>query len=249
GSQPCFQGGDASGSTCHNYIINVLDTGAPDSGEDVLIVNGVDGPNAGNKSDCSGYQATGAACPTDDIFLLRASNFIGSTPTSSSASEVADDPAFVALLHGNFGTQTPAFTGDLTLCYHSGGTPCEPGQRLTAAPGTFHDAANLANPINSQFIVGRRLHIGGGDSGVWAGDYTIDKIAADGSYIVLAETLPTGVSLTTEQVPTSDVHLHGVTIGLLLGDVTTADPNGDPGLRNQNYERIHYHPANTRRQT
>src|SRR5262249_45452033 len=42
GSQPCLYpllGGNPSGSTCHNYVINVLDTGAPDDGTDVLIVN------------------------------------------------------------------------------------------------------------------------------------------------------------------------------------------------------------------
>src|SRR5262249_12988822 len=57
GSQPCFQGtgGSDPNTACHNYVINVLDTGAPDNGSDVLIVNGVDGPNAGNGSDCSGY--------------------------------------------------------------------------------------------------------------------------------------------------------------------------------------------------
>src|SRR5262249_58733903 len=31
--------------------------------------------------------------------------------------------------------------------------------------------------------------------------------------------------------------------GLLLGDVTTPDPNGDPSQRNQNYERINYDAA------
>src|SRR5207248_2034882 len=60
---------------------------------------------------------------------------------------------------------------------------------------------------------------------------------------VLAETLPTGVSLTTEQIPSADVALHGVTVGLLLGDVTTPDPTGSSQLRNQNYERINYDAA------
>src|SRR5260370_28064057 len=45
GSQPCLdaalgQGGDPSGATCHNYVINVLDTHAPSDGTNVLIVNG-----------------------------------------------------------------------------------------------------------------------------------------------------------------------------------------------------------------
>ncbi|HET7128184.1 MAG TPA: hypothetical protein VFJ93_03815, partial [Gaiellaceae bacterium] len=241
GSQPCFQGTDDSGSTCHNYVINVLDTGKPDHGNDVLIVNGVDGPTAGNGSDCNGYSDFNntVSCPTDDIFLLRGMNYIGSTPTSGASSEVADDPAFVALLHGNFGTQTLAFTGNLTLCYNASGN-CEPGQRLTAAAGTFH-TATASDPVNSEFVVGRRIHLGGTGAGVWAGDYTIASVdTVNGAYIVLEETLPTGISLTTEQVPTADVQLQNVTIGVLLGDVTTPDPNGDASLRNQNYERINY---------
>ena len=60
---------------------------------------------------------------------------------------------------------------------------------------------------------------------------------------MVAESLPAGVSLTTEQVPTSDVHLSGITVGILLGDVTTPDPSGERGLRNQNYERINYDAA------
>src|SRR5262249_32585939 len=109
-------------------------------------------------------------------------------------------------------------------------------RRLTADIGAPFTAAN-------GYVTGRRLHMGGGDSGVWAGDYTIDKVDPVGHYIVLAETLPTGISLTTEQVPTSDVHLHGVNIGLRPGDVTTPDPNGHPSQRNQNYERINYDAA------
>src|SRR5205807_10578528 len=53
GSQPCFQGSaqvGGAGSTCHNYIINVLDTGASDDGSDVLIVNGYDNPQVGYDS-------------------------------------------------------------------------------------------------------------------------------------------------------------------------------------------------------
>ena len=245
GSQPCFQGTGDVNTACHNYTINVLDTGAPNDGADVLIVNGVDGPNAGDGSSCSGYKDVGHTmpCPTDDIFLLRGMNFVGSTPTSTSSSEVADHPAFVALLHGNFGTQTvpPAADGiDLSLCYNSSGS-CEPGQRLTYV-GTDAQPFTFANG----FVAGLRIHLGGGDSGVWAGDYTIDSVGVDTlgrSYIVLAETLPTGISLTTEQVPTADVQLHGVSIGLLLGDVTTPDANGDPAFRNQNYERINYDAA------
>ncbi|MFZ1879461.1 MAG: hypothetical protein WAU41_04785, partial [Gaiellaceae bacterium] len=247
GSQPCFQGAvqvGGAGATCHNYVINVLDTGAPDNGSDVLIVNGYDNPQTGfdslgNLAPGSGYDSNGNPYSTDDIFLLRASKFIGSTPTSTQTNEIADTPAFVALLHGNFGTATPAANltnVSLTLCYSAG---CEAGRRLTASSGT---------PFNSSdFVVGRRIHLGNfdstGNAGVWAGDYTIASVGGGGAYIVLAETLPTGVSLTTEQVPTSDVALHNVSIGLLLGDVTTPDPTGSAALRNQNYERINYDTA------
>ena len=48
GSQPCLGTDQISGGTCHNYVINVLDTGAPNRGSDVLIVNGID-------TQCSGY--------------------------------------------------------------------------------------------------------------------------------------------------------------------------------------------------
>ena len=112
GSQACLDPNQIAGQYCHNYVINVLDTGAPDDGSDVLIVNGVD------NTTCSGYadaQHT-IQCPTDDIFLLRASQYIASTPTSVTANQVADDPAFVALLHGNFGTSTPILTGTFKLC-------------------------------------------------------------------------------------------------------------------------------------
>ena len=51
------------------------------------------------------------------------------------------------------------------------------------------------------------------------------------------------MSLTTEQVPTTNVALHHVSVGVLLGDVTTPDPNGNSNVRNQNYERINYDAA------
>ncbi len=68
-----------SQGAARNYVINVLDTGAPDDGVDVLSVFGIDGS-----------EADGA---TDDIFLLRRITAI--------PSEAATAPAFVALLHGN----------------------------------------------------------------------------------------------------------------------------------------------------
>jgi hypothetical protein len=61
----------------HNYVINVLDTGAKDRGIDTLTVNGTADP---------------------DIFLLRQVSWIGKA--SNFSLENAETPAFVALLHG-----------------------------------------------------------------------------------------------------------------------------------------------------
>src|SRR5439155_25627323 len=161
GSQPCF-GGDASGSSCHNYIINVLDTGAPDDGSDVLIVNGYD-------SLLSGYSDpnAGVSYATDDIFLLRRSNFIGTTPTSAIANELADDPAFVALLHGNLGLAQTVFTGDITAF----------NQTITrVSAGSF---------LAEGFLAGQRIQVSGTGAGVFAGSYTIT--AASPSTLTLAE--------------------------------------------------------------
>ena len=74
-----------SQGAARNYVINVLDTGAPDDGVDVLSVFGVDGS-----------EADGA---TDDIFLLRRITAI--------PSEAATAPAFVALLHGIWTRRAP----------------------------------------------------------------------------------------------------------------------------------------------
>ena len=58
----------------HNYVINVLDSGAPDDGSDVLVVNGTSDP---------------------DVFLLRG------MASSAFRTNAAQAPtAFVALLHG-----------------------------------------------------------------------------------------------------------------------------------------------------
>jgi len=62
------------------YVINVLDTGAPDDGADTLSIFGNDAP------------ASSDTAPADDIFLLRRATSI--------PGESADRPAYVALLHG-----------------------------------------------------------------------------------------------------------------------------------------------------
>src|SRR6185436_11854710 len=91
GSQGC------TAADCHNYVINVLDTGWQNDGVDILTINGVSNHNA------SGYSAPGMSYPTDDIFLLRRTGYIASATAPLTASELADRSAFVALLHGTFG--------------------------------------------------------------------------------------------------------------------------------------------------
>ncbi|MGB7962679.1 MAG: hypothetical protein WCF12_06920, partial [Propionicimonas sp.] len=71
-----------------NYVINVLDTGAPDDGVDVLAIFG------------RNTTAQGAQYPTDDIFLLRAATAI--------PGEAADRPAFVAVLHATVAQAAPS---------------------------------------------------------------------------------------------------------------------------------------------
>ena len=80
-----------------NYVINLLDTGAPDDGVDEATIHGVDSASTADLS--------------DDLFLLRAVTCIDTegpfedldadgncgTPTAADA----DRPGFVALLHGD----------------------------------------------------------------------------------------------------------------------------------------------------
>ena len=142
----------------------------------------------------------------------------------------------MAVLHGTLGVPVvPATTADisLTLCV-TGAGGCTPFQTLTGAAGTFADPS---------FVAGRRIKLSGGSSGIWAGSYTISSIAADRSSITLAEILPIGVTLTTEQVPTANVVLTHVAVGVLLNDVTTSDPSGNAATRTQTYERINYDTA------
>ena len=151
GSQPCLGANQIAGSTCHNYIINVLDTGSPADGADVLIVNGID------NTTCSGYKPDGTTpCATDDIFLLRASKYIASTPTSSTANEIADDPAFVALLHGNFGTATTAYTGDLEALLHE--RPAARWARHVVAVNTVTRAPISGRQLQCRHVRRRPAH-------------------------------------------------------------------------------------------
>ena len=68
-----------------NYVINVLDTGAPDDGVDSLAVWGRDS------------SVEGEGQPADDIFLLRRTTDISGE--TSGPSLYADNTAFVAVVH------------------------------------------------------------------------------------------------------------------------------------------------------
>ncbi|MGH3369916.1 MAG: hypothetical protein ACRDPR_07925, partial [Nocardioidaceae bacterium] len=88
-----------------HYVVNVLDTGAPDDGVDTLDVWGFDSPSNGLMPDGI------TPFPADDIFLLRSMSFIGSATAPATTNEVADRPGFVAVLHttlpGARGTGSP----------------------------------------------------------------------------------------------------------------------------------------------
>ena len=82
-----------SQSSLRNYVVNVLDKGAEDDGVDELAIFGVDGSGNGESS-------PGVEYPVDDIFLLRRSKYVPSL-SPGETQEVADEPGFVALAHGN----------------------------------------------------------------------------------------------------------------------------------------------------
>ena len=82
-----------------DYVINVLDTGSKDDGVDTLDIFGSDVPVAPSGSD---HPDLG-----NDVFLLRRANYI----EGKFGNETAENPAFVALLHGTV-QQTRESKGD-----------------------------------------------------------------------------------------------------------------------------------------
>ena len=101
------------------YVVNVLDTGAVDDGTDMLDVFGADNLAAA----FNGYVAGSITerAPNDDIFLLRRTacietegpyDGIDASGACLGASEAAQDPAFVALLHGNVDPYRDTTTGN-----------------------------------------------------------------------------------------------------------------------------------------
>ena len=155
-------------------MINVLDTGAPDDGSDVLIVNGYDNAQRGYDSGTARAATTHVPdrrhLPAPPLELHRRD-----ADVDRQANEIADDPAFVALLHGNFGTaRRSPHDGRPRRSATRPATGCEVGQTLTATAGSVH--------VANGFVAGRRIHLGMlGDAGVWAGDYTIQSVGADGT--------------------------------------------------------------------
>jgi hypothetical protein len=79
-----------SQGVARNYVINVLDTGAPADGADELAIFGRDSTTVG--------------AANDDIFLLRAAAFL--------PGETANRPGYVALLHGDVNTYADVVTGN-----------------------------------------------------------------------------------------------------------------------------------------
>jgi hypothetical protein len=101
-----------SGGASRNYVINVLDTGAPDDGVDELIVCGAD--STGDTAIVANRDCDAAVrvAPTsaNDLFLLRRTSYIAAPtlPTASTtANELADRSAFVALLHATLAQAAP----------------------------------------------------------------------------------------------------------------------------------------------
>ncbi|MEO0829947.1 MAG: hypothetical protein AAFY03_05750, partial [Pseudomonadota bacterium] len=80
-----------------NYIINLLDTGAPNDGVDEAFIYGfestTDRINPGDDEVEDGEEFEGEPFSTDDIFLLRAAAFL--------PGEEANRPGYVALVHGD----------------------------------------------------------------------------------------------------------------------------------------------------
>ena len=90
-------GSKANVTAQRDYVIDVLDSGAPDDGVDLLDVYANDGTQNGELDD--------GTLPDDDIFLLRKTNAIAATALDRSGDQDAfdsdpDRPAFVAVLTG-----------------------------------------------------------------------------------------------------------------------------------------------------
>ncbi|HYC45994.1 MAG TPA: hypothetical protein VED01_10995 [Burkholderiales bacterium] len=103
-------GSQASIGERRNYVVNILDKGLENDGVDEAFIYGVESANNGYADP----QDITTKFPADDIFLMRRTQYIPSLQPGDDAStlsgpygvggvnmESADDPAFVALLHGS----------------------------------------------------------------------------------------------------------------------------------------------------
>ncbi len=98
-------GSRATPTGVRNYVINILDTGAPNDGVDEAAVYGIDNSEA---------TYNGASGLNDDLFLLRASTCIPKAGgyDCTKANETTNGPAFVALLHGSVDTYADTSQGN-----------------------------------------------------------------------------------------------------------------------------------------
>ncbi|MFZ1384265.1 MAG: hypothetical protein WAS02_05105, partial [Propionicimonas sp.] len=104
-------GSRATASGIRDYVINLRDTGAPADGVDEAAIYGIDNTDPA----FNGYlPGTATIAPNDDVFLLRASTCIPAAGgyNCTGANEVADAPAFVAVLHGPVGTYADLIQGN-----------------------------------------------------------------------------------------------------------------------------------------
>ena len=146
-----------------NYVINLLDTGAPGDGVDEAVIYGRD--------TLYGVPApAGTKYEADDIFLLRAAQSI--------PGETSDSPAYVALLAGRGGAPVSSSlscaAGNDLDCYRDTITGNE--------PSTFVQRINYDTALNGRLTVYGR----GGNDAFFADDttatITLDGGADDDSF-------------------------------------------------------------------
>ena len=146
---------------------------------------------------CSGYQSTRVTpvrdrrhLPAARVELHRLDPDLGDTRTRSQTTRRSS--------RSSTATSAPrprCLTGTITLCF-TAACGRAAGRRLTAAAGDVRRGELRRRAGGSTSAAATRAS--------WPATTPWSTRAADGSYIDLAETLPTGVSLTTEQIPTTD---------------------------------------------
>ena len=117
-----------------NYVVNLLDTGAPNDGVDEAAIYGRDTIYAAPAPAGSSYEA-------DDIFLLRAATSI--------PSELADHPGYVALLAGSGG----APVSSALSCAAGNDLDCYRDTITGNEPSTFVQRINYDTGLNGRLSV------------------------------------------------------------------------------------------------